>query len=548
MTRLFDWYLNLSVKWRLTGFVFCLLLLVVSAGTGGLLGMRTANRALSSVYFDQVLIHDRYYGIRDLVEETLGGNVEAFIHGHAPADKVASELATGRKKISQLLAGGPPGVLGSGADGPGVYGWERALALVDAAAGKIQKALQDGREDAVIEISDGDFYPSVVRLRNEFQSVYEQQRESSKRRFEHAQKVYDWSKRAFALTLLFGLSLSVIAATVLIRSINAPLSMMMEAILRIRRGDLTRRLDYGRRDEFEVLIEGYNGMADYLANLVQRIQTSGIQVTSSVTELAATALQQEASANELAATCTEIAASSNEIAATSVNLLHTMNGLTRAIHYTADAASQGHEGLTDIDRTMSSMEDATSAIVSKLAVLNEKAGNIAGMVKLINKVADQTNLLSLNAAIEAEKAGDYGAGFAVVATEIRRLADQTAVAAYDIEQMVQEVQSAVSAGVMGMDKFAENVRKSVTDVRHIGVKLSEVIQQVESLPPNIREVNDGMESQSQGAQQISESIAQLNESAQQAAESLSQTSDTIAKLKDVAMGLQQSIAAFRAGT
>ena len=96
---------------------------------------------------------------------------------------------------------------------------------------------------------------------------------------------------------------------------------------------------------------------------------------------------------------------------------------------------------------------------AKLAVLNEKASNINQVVTTITKVADQTNLLSLNAAIEAEKAGEHGRGFAVVATEIRRLADQTAIASYDIEQLVKEMQSAVSAGVMGMDKFSEEVRR-----------------------------------------------------------------------------------------
>ena len=82
-------------------------------------------------------------------------------------------------------------------------------------------------------------------------------------------------------------------------------------------------------------------------------------------------------------------------------------------------------------------------------------------------MADQTNLLSLNAAIEAEKAGEYGRGFVVVATEIRRLADQTAVATYDIEQMVREIQSSVSAGVMGMDKFSEEVRRGMADMQQV---------------------------------------------------------------------------------
>ena len=97
------------------------------------------------------------------------------------------------------------------------------------------------------------------------------------------------------------------------------------------------------------------------------------------------------------------------------------------------------------------------------------------MVTTIAKVADQTNLLSLNAAIEAEKAGEYGRGFSVVATEIRRLADQTAVATYDIEQMVREIQSAVAAGVMGMDKFSEEVRRGMSEVTQVGDQLSQII-------------------------------------------------------------------------
>src|SRR6202007_2042888 len=99
-----------------------------------------------------------------------------------------------------------------------------------------------------------------------------------------------------------------------------------------------------------------------------------------------------------------------------------------------------------MEETMRHVMEAATSINAKLSVLNEKAGNINQVVITITKVADQTNLLSLNAAIEAEKAGEYGRGFAVVATEIRRLADQTAVATYDIEQMVKEIQSAVAAG------------------------------------------------------------------------------------------------------
>jgi len=211
----------------------------------------------------------------------------------------------------------------------------------------------------------------------------------------------------------------------------------------------------------------------------------------------------------------------------------------------AFAAAEGQEGLAGIDATMVKMEEATGSIVTKLQILNEKASNIADVVNTINKVADQTNLLSLNAAIEAEKAGEYGSGFAVVATEIRRLADQTAVATFDIAKMVKEVQSAISTAVMGIDKFADDAHSSVKDVRLISEQLSGVIEQVESLKPQVESLTEGIEAQTQGANQISDAIGQLNEAAQQTAESLTQTSDSISQLHQASLGLQEGAARFK---
>jgi methyl-accepting chemotaxis protein WspA len=177
--------------------------------------------------------------------------------------------------------------------------------------------------------------------------------------------------------------------------------------------------------------------------------------------------------------------------------------------------------------------------------LNEKASNINQVVTTITKVADQTNLLSLNAAIEAEKAGEHGRGFVVVATEIRRLADQTAVASYDIEQLVKEMQSAVSAGVMGMDKFSEEVRRGVQEVEQVSEQLAQIISQVQALTPQFETVNEGMQSQSTGAQQISEALAQLTESAQQTVQSLHQSSIVMDQLNSTANDLRTSVSRFK---
>jgi methyl-accepting chemotaxis protein WspA len=190
------------------------------------------------------------------------------------------------------------------------------------------------------------------------------------------------------------------------------------------------------------------------------------------------------------------------------------------------------------------MVSATDAINAKLAALSDKASNINGVLTTITKVADQTNILSLNAAIEAEKAGEAGRGFSVVATEIRRLADQTSVSTWDIEQMLKEMQSAVSASVMGMDKFSEEIRRSVTEVRAVTAQLSDVMEQVQKLAPQFDAVLQGMQSQAVGAEQITATMTQLNDATQQTVESLKATSEAVHQLQYAAGGLQASVATF----
>ena len=282
-----------------------------------------------------------------------------------------------------------------------------------------------------------------------------------------------------------------------------------------------------------------------LAALVEQVQKSAIQVNTSLTEIGATANEQQATAAEIAATTTEIGATSKEISVTSKELLGTMNEVSAVAEQTAAVAGNGQAGLSRMENTMRHVTDAAVSINAKLAALNEKAGNINQVVTTITKVADRTNLLSLNAAIEAEKAGEAGRGFAVVATEIRRLADQTAVATYDIEQTVKEIQSAVAAGVMGMDRFSEEVRRGIQEVQQLGEQLSLIIQQVQTLAPRFVAVNEGMQAQASGAEQISDALAQLGESSQQTVQSLRQSAAAIGGLNEVASALRGAVTRFR---
>jgi methyl-accepting chemotaxis protein len=311
---------------------------------------------------------------------------------------------------------------------------------------------------------------------------------------------------------------------------------------RIAAGDLA--VVVKPRSERDVLGNALANMVERLSALVGEMQRSGGQVERSAVDIAATAKQQQATASEIATTTTEISSTSREISATSKELVKTMNEISAVADQTATLAGSGQKALTMMSGTMGGVMEAAGAVNAKLAVLNQEAANINQVVTTITKVADQTNLLSLNAAIEAEKAGEFGRGFAVVATEIRRLADQTGVATYDIAETVKRIQSAVSAGVMGMEKFSEEVRRGMQQIQQVGDQLTQIIQQVQVLAPRFEAVNEGMHAHAIGAAQITEALAQLSQTVTQTVESLRQSNDVIDGLNQAATGMLSGASRF----
>jgi len=330
-----------------------------------------------------------------------------------------------------------------------------------------------------------------------------------------------------------------------VESLARKVDKMLEVVTRAADGDLTGTVDIVGSDAIGKLAKGVQLMVANLNALVSQVQRSGIQVTSSATEIAATAKQQENTIAGQAKTTNEIAATATQISATSKELVNNIDEVANVADRTRRSALEGHGELERMEDNMEQIVEAAGSIASKFEVLNEKALNINSVVTTITKVADQTNLLSLNAAIEAEKAGEYGLGFAVVATEIRRLADQTAVATLDIEQMVKEMQSAVSSGVISMEKFSDQIRRSVEDVNQVAAQLAQIIEEVQTLTPRFENVQQGMHFQSQGAQQIKQAMLQLNESAQQAVVSIKQSNSAIDDLNGAAHALQAGVSKFR---
>jgi methyl-accepting chemotaxis protein len=319
----------------------------------------------------------------------------------------------------------------------------------------------------------------------------------------------------------------------------------VQAAQTIADGDLTHRSNWKAGDETGRLQGSFNEMATRLSELVRQVQESGVNVSSSSTQIAASSRQQEAAISELAASATEIAATSTEIAATAEELLATMNDVNQVHHKAQDAAVGSQGGLDEMKMTMAAMVESTRVITDRLSAISEKTAKISTVVTTIMKIAQQTNLISLNAAIEAENAGELGLGFAVVAKEVRRLADQTAKASAGIEQMVKEMQSAVSTAVMSMDGFSDDIRQGANSVNLAATSLEELIEVTRALGPRFDSVREGMTAQAEGANQIAEGVRQIVESSEQAAESVRQTNNAIGTLTESAGELRAGVSRFK---
>lgn len=301
-------------------------------------------------------------------------------------------------------------------------------------------------------------------------------------------------------------------------------------------------------DESVDLMSSFQEMTETLGGLIGQVQRAGIQVTASTTEITASAKQLEPTVTEQAAATREVSATSSQISATSRDLLRTMSGAGEAVVDAAAQAESGQSKLNEMEIAMRELVKATGSISSRLGVISDRASKISTVVTTINKISDQTALLSLNAAIEAEKAGELGKGFSVVAREISRLADQTAVATQDIDSVVKEMQSSVSSGVMEMDKFSEEVRRRVGEVNGIAADLGTLIEKVQALGPEFEMAKQGVQGQTQAAEQINEAMKQLAQTADLIKSLLGEFQKVTVQLNSAVQELQGGVSRFHTAT
>jgi methyl-accepting chemotaxis protein WspA len=307
---------------------------------------------------------------------------------------------------------------------------------------------------------------------------------------------------------------------------------------RVASGDLSPVTVADGAADTQELIDAIRTMTASLTTLVTRVKHASVTLTTTAAQLSATSREQDATVQTLSSSTAETAATSRQISATSQGLRKTMDDLATLSGQAAEVAASGRGGLGQMRSSVDSLEKATASISDKLMSIRDRASDITGVVTTMSKVAEQTNLLSVNAAIEAEKAGEQGRGFLVVAREIRRLADQSAISSLDIEHMVRQMQTAVTSGVLEMDRFAEHVRRVAGTTSQVAEQLGEVIERMQELRGRFETVNEGMASQSVGARQISDAMVGLKDGT-------TQTAAAVTDLKLAASGLEDAVSTLR---
>jgi len=362
-----------------------------------------------------------------------------------------------------------------------------------------------------------------------------------------AREEVDFGRLIGILVAVVILSLLAIIGSVILRSVLLALAAVTNRMRDMAEADadLTARLNIQTTDEVGILAGYIDTFVAKIASVLGGVKNATDSLGGTAVEMYATSKQQETTIHHFGASTTQIAAAVREITVTGNELVSTMGEVETVAKKSASLAANSRTDLAEMKSVMQQLADQSASISEKLEQINVKTKDITGVVVTITKVADQTNLLSVNAALEAEKAGEHGRGFLVVAREIRRLADQTAAATLDIEHTVKHMQSAVSTGVMEMDKFSSQVTNSVSQVETIGITLGNIIESVEVMKNQFGSVSQGMNSQNLGAKQIGEAMANLSDNVKITIQSLGEFTKAADQMKNSVGALNTEVLRFR---
>jgi len=344
--------------------------------------------------------------------------------------------------------------------------------------------------------------------------------------------------------ILFGIAV----ATVLGSSMSKLLAALAEKAHAIASGDLsTAELQISSHDEIGQLAGSVNEMQKRLAETLQSVGATAEHVASASEEISASATQTANGSETQKDQVHQVATAMQEMSATVHEVSENCNKAAESAHQTAKTAREGGLIVEDTLVHMRSIAGSVRETAQKVQELGSRSDQIGKIVGVIDDIADQTNLLALNAAIEAARAGEQGRGFAVVADEVRKLAERTTKATKEIAEMIQSVQTETRGAVEKMQSGTQQVEKGVEVTAKAGESLKQIIGQAEHVGEMVTHIATAANEQSSATEQVNNNMDQISKLVAESAEGSQQSAKACEQLSSLAFELQNLVSRFKLG-
>ncbi|OPY73353.1 MAG: Methyl-accepting chemotaxis protein McpS [Syntrophorhabdus sp. PtaU1.Bin058] len=346
--------------------------------------------------------------------------------------------------------------------------------------------------------------------------------------------------------VIIGIFLSIVIgqmiALVLTRSIVRPVNQTISDAKYLSEGNLRHEILVDRNDEFGKQAAVMKGMVEKWRGIIERIRQASNSVATAGSQLSESAVHMSQGANQQAERAHQVATASEEMSQTVLDIAQNATNIASRASEAASTAKNGgitvEAAVMEVKEIASTVEESAGHITS-LSELSQKIGDIIG---IINEIADQTNLLALNAAIEAARAGEHGRGFAVVADEVRKLAERTTGATSEVSSIIREIQAKVTSSVSSIGQVSAKVDRGVDLSSKAGTELQTIVQTVEDLQQMVQQIATAIDEMSATSDQISkdiESISGISAETSQSSVAVTRASHELARLGNDLQGIFQ---------
>ena len=342
-----------------------------------------------------------------------------------------------------------------------------------------------------------------------------------------------------------GVLLAFILGLISARMINRPLRKAVDFANLIASGDLTHKEECHSGDETGQLILAMNGMTDRLHGIVSQVSGTSTQVAEAASQLHATAERIANGAEEVAAQAATVATAGEEMSATSGDIAQNCQMAAEGAQRASEAAQSGSAVVNATIAVMGQITDKVQESARTVDSLGARSDQIGAIIGTIEDIADQTNLLALNAAIEAARAGEQGRGFAVVADEVRALAERTSRATREIGDMIKAIQGETRGAVSAMEQGVSQVEAGTVEAARSGESLGNILQQINDVAMQVNQIAIAAEEQTATTSEISSNMSQITDVVHKTSQGANESAQAAARLNGYAEELQRLVRQFK---